>query len=278
MKLLLPDLAADHVVPGAVPARGHRRRPAGPPQRGRHLRHRHRRRARLHRHGAGRRQHPARDAPRRGAPCRRPRRSTSPPRWPTPSSTPTRPASSTATSSRPTSCCAATAGEGGGLRHRQGRGRGAGDRPCQDLTGTGTVLGTAKYLSPEQVDGRPVDGRSDVYALGVVLYEMLCGRPPFVGESDMAIGIQHLDRKPLSPRQVKAGIPRPLEAIVLRAMAKAPADRYANAEADAESATLGGPAGRRRGAHDRAGRHAAARHPPDADVRPEPAVLAVPPV
>ena len=102
---------------------------------------------------------------------------------------------------------------------------------AQDLTGTGAVVGTAKYLSPEQVDGRPVDGRTDVYALGVVLYEMLCGRPPFVGDTDMAIGIQHLDRKPLSPRQIKAGIPKPLEAIVLRAIAKAPQDRYANAAA-----------------------------------------------
>ncbi len=102
---------------------------------------------------------------------------------------------------------------------------------ADDLTSTGAVVGTAKYLSPEQVDGRPVDGRSDVYALGVVLYEMLCGRPPFVGDTDMAIGIQHLDRKPLSPRQVKAGIPKPLEAIVLRAMAKAPDHRYASAAA-----------------------------------------------
>ena len=100
-----------------------------------------------------------------------------------------------------------------------------------DLTGTGMVVGTAKYLSPEQFEGKPVDRRSDVYALGVVLYEMLCGRPPFSGGSDMAIGIQHVDRKPLSPRQVRAGIPRPLEAVVLRAMAKSPADRYPTAAA-----------------------------------------------
>ena len=85
-----------------------------------------------------------------------------------------------------------------------------------DLTGTGMVVGTAKYLSPEQVEGLPVDRRADVYALGVVLYEMLCGRPPFMGDTDMAIGIQHVDHKPLSPRQVRAGIPKPLEAIVLR--------------------------------------------------------------
>ena len=100
-----------------------------------------------------------------------------------------------------------------------------------DLTGTGMVVGTAKYLSPEQFEGKPVDRRSDVYALGVVLYEMLCGRPPFVGATDMAIGIQHVDSKPLSPRQVRAGIPRPLEAVVMRAMAKKADGRYPTADA-----------------------------------------------
>ena len=100
-----------------------------------------------------------------------------------------------------------------------------------DLTGTGMVVGTAKYLSPEQFEGLAVDRRADVYALGVVLYEMLCGRVPFVGNTDMAIGIQHVEHKPLSPRQVRAGIPRPLEAVVLKAMAKAPADRYPTAAA-----------------------------------------------
>ena len=106
-----------------------------------------------------------------------------------------------------------------------------GDGADFDLTGTGMVVGTAKYLSPEQFEGRPVDRRSDVYALGVVLYEMLCGRPPFAGGSDMAIGIQHVDKKPLSPRQVRAGIPRPLEAVVLKAMAKSPDHRYPTAAA-----------------------------------------------
>jgi eukaryotic-like serine/threonine-protein kinase len=100
-----------------------------------------------------------------------------------------------------------------------------------DLTGTGMVVGTAKYLSPEQFEGKEVDRRTDVYALGVVLYEMLCGRPPFTGGSDMAIGIQHVDKKPLSPRQVRAGIPRPLEAVVMRAMAKSPDQRYPTAAA-----------------------------------------------
>jgi serine/threonine-protein kinase len=98
-----------------------------------------------------------------------------------------------------------------------------------DLTESGTIVGTAKYLSPEQVNGVPVDGRSDVYALGVVLYEMICGRPPFSAETDVALAFQHVSATPLSPRQVRAGIPRPLEAIVLRAMAKSPADRFATA-------------------------------------------------
>ncbi len=100
-----------------------------------------------------------------------------------------------------------------------------------DLTGTGMVVGTAKYLSPEQFEGLPVDRRSDVYALGVVLYEMLCGRPPFTGGTDMAIGIKHVEAKPLSPRQVRAGIPRPLEAVVMRAMAKSADKRFPTAAA-----------------------------------------------
>ncbi len=98
-----------------------------------------------------------------------------------------------------------------------------------DLTQSGAIVGTAKYLSPEQVNGEPVDGRSDVYALGVLLYEMLCGRAPFVGDTDVAVAMQHATATPLSPRQVRAGIPRPLEAIVLRAMAKTPERRYPTA-------------------------------------------------
>ncbi|HUQ62809.1 MAG TPA: protein kinase [Acidimicrobiales bacterium] len=98
-----------------------------------------------------------------------------------------------------------------------------------DLTQSGAIVGTAKYLSPEQVNGEPVDGRSDVYALGVVLYEMVCGRAPYAGETDVAVALQHLSGTPLPPRQVRAGIPRSLESVVLRAMAKSPANRYATA-------------------------------------------------
>jgi serine/threonine-protein kinase len=109
--------------------------------------------------------------------------------------------------------------------------------PSLDLTQSGTILGTAKYLSPEQVNGEAVDGRADIYGLGVVLYEMLCGRPPFAGETDVAVALQHASATPRSPRQVRSGIPRPLEAVVLRALAKSPRDRYATA-ADMQSALL----------------------------------------
>ena len=103
------------------------------------------------------------------------------------------------------------------------------DLPGGDLTASGTLVGTAKYFSPEQSEGRPIDGRSDIYALGVVLYEMVCGRPPFIGDTDMSIALQHVGATPVSPRQVRAGIPRPLETVILRAMSKAPEDRFATA-------------------------------------------------
>jgi serine/threonine-protein kinase len=100
-----------------------------------------------------------------------------------------------------------------------------------DLTEVGQVVGTAKYLSPEQVEGGPIDARSDVYALGVVLYEMLCGRPPFEGDNATITAIARLNSEPLRLRQVKAGIPRGLEDIVVRAMARRPGDRYSSAAA-----------------------------------------------
>jgi serine/threonine-protein kinase len=99
----------------------------------------------------------------------------------------------------------------------------------RDLTEAGVLLGTAKYLAPEQVDGRPQDRRSDVYGLGVVLYEMLCGRPPFTGDSDMAVAFQHAHADPPRPRQLRPDIPRRLEGVVLKAIAKAPEQRFTSA-------------------------------------------------
>jgi hypothetical protein len=100
-----------------------------------------------------------------------------------------------------------------------------------DLTEVGQVVGTAKYLSPEQVQGQPLDGRSDVYSLGVVLYEMLTGRAPFSGENSTTTALARITTTPLRPRQVRAGIPRAVEDVVLKAMAREPSERYQSAAA-----------------------------------------------
>jgi serine/threonine-protein kinase len=100
-----------------------------------------------------------------------------------------------------------------------------------DLTATNTTLGTAKYLAPEQVEGGPVDARTDVYALGVVLYECLCGRAPFAADTEAATALARLHQDPMRPRNVRAGIPKQLEDVVLRAMARTPDQRYPSAAA-----------------------------------------------
>jgi serine/threonine-protein kinase len=97
------------------------------------------------------------------------------------------------------------------------------------MTQTGTILGTAYYLSPEQAQGLPLDGRSDIYSLGVVLYEMLTGRRPFEGDSPVSIAYKHVREQPRHPSNYRADIPRPLEAIVLNSLAKRPEDRYSSA-------------------------------------------------
>ena len=100
-----------------------------------------------------------------------------------------------------------------------------------DLTTTGQVLGTVRYLSPEQVQGSEVDARADIYATGLVLYEMVTGRPAFQAESDVAAAMMRLTRDPLPPRAIRGGISRGLELVILRATARRPEDRFQSAEA-----------------------------------------------
>ncbi len=105
-----------------------------------------------------------------------------------------------------------------------------------DLTEVGQVVGTAKYLSPEQLRGGSVDGRSDVYSLGVVLYEAVCGQPPFAG-SGTAVALARLTSPPEPLRSHRPDIPPWFEATVLRAMAREPEDRYRSA-AELQTALL----------------------------------------
>ena len=100
----------------------------------------------------------------------------------------------------------------------------------QSLTMPGTVLGTATYLSPEQAQGATVDHHTDIYSLGMVLYEMLAGRPPFVGDSPVAVAYQQLSQEAPPPSTHNPRVPPALDAIVLKAMAKDPNARHASAD------------------------------------------------
>ncbi|NIH77618.1 Stk1 family PASTA domain-containing Ser/Thr kinase [Amycolatopsis viridis] len=97
------------------------------------------------------------------------------------------------------------------------------------MTQTAAVIGTAQYLSPEQARGEGVDARSDVYAAGCVLFELVTGEPPFTGDSPVAVAYQHVREDPKAPSAVNPAVSPELDAIVLKALAKGPANRYQSA-------------------------------------------------
>jgi serine/threonine-protein kinase len=99
----------------------------------------------------------------------------------------------------------------------------------QTMTQTGMVIGTAAYLSPEQAQGNTIDARSDVYSLGIVLYEMLTGQAPFTGDTPLAIAYKHVRENPEPPSTVNADVPAGLDAVTMKALAKNPDNRYSSA-------------------------------------------------
>jgi eukaryotic-like serine/threonine-protein kinase len=112
------------------------------------------------------------------------------------------------------------------------------------LTQTAAVVGTAQYISPEQARGEQADARSDLYATGCVLYEMLTGRPPFVGESLVSVAVSHVREMPTPPSALDPSIPRDVDAIVMKSLAKDRLERYQSAfemRADLERAAAGLP-------------------------------------
>jgi eukaryotic-like serine/threonine-protein kinase len=98
------------------------------------------------------------------------------------------------------------------------------------MTETGSIVGTAQYLSPEQARGGEVDPRSDLYSLGVVLYELLTGKTPFDGETPVEIAMKHLSTTPKPPSKLRPDVPRELDMVVMRALAKNPDERYQSAD------------------------------------------------
>lgn len=154
-----------------------------------------------------------------------------------------------------------------------------------EITTTGMILGTVTYISPEQANGDEPDARSDLYSLGVVLYELLTGRPPFQADSQIATAMKHVREEPPDPRSIRAGVPKGLAAVVLKALAKSPDDRYDSAEDLAEALRSsarggrgGGGGGEGRGGGDTAvlERPATATAPLSSPAPPEPSSRRVP--
>jgi beta-lactam-binding protein with PASTA domain len=114
---------------------------------------------------------------------------------------------------------------------------------ASQMTEEGAIIGTAQYLSPEQARGAPVDQTSDLYSTGIVLFELLTGQVPFTGDSPVEIAMKHLAETPPTPSELRPDVPEDLDLVVIRALAKEPADRYQSAaamDADLETVARGG--------------------------------------
>jgi beta-lactam-binding protein with PASTA domain len=101
---------------------------------------------------------------------------------------------------------------------------------ASDMTQTGSIMGTAQYLSPEQAQGHAVTARSDLYSIGIILYELLTGRVPFEADSAVTIALKQVNEAPLPPTQLNPSVTPELESVVLRALEKEPKDRFADAD------------------------------------------------
>ena len=99
----------------------------------------------------------------------------------------------------------------------------------QTLTTTGMIIGTPEYLSPEQATGSPIDNRTDIYSLGIVLFQLLSGKVPFTGTTPVAVAIKHATEQPPLLSQLNSDVPRGVEEVILKALAKKPEQRYATA-------------------------------------------------
>ena len=100
-----------------------------------------------------------------------------------------------------------------------------------EMTATGLILGTPQYMSPEQVKGRPVDARTDIYALGALTYHVVTGRPPFAGDTPIAVSFAACTEAPADPRSLRADVPARLAEAILKALAKEPGDRLQTVKA-----------------------------------------------
>lgn len=129
------------------------------------------------------------------------------------------------------------------LRGDLGPGTGGNSVGGEVKTQTGQIMGTPPYMSPEQCRGvsSQIDHRTDIYSLGIILFEMLCGVPPFTGDGFGDILVAHLTQEPPAPRSINPGIPEHLERTILKALAKKPAERFASM-AELQAALAGGPA------------------------------------